>query len=294
MTARLRAAWTPEGMALAFFYLFTITAILGYWNFGLNPDRLPQTEWAVAIYQRSFPWFARGQILVSAMVLLVALWRHSGFRWIPALLAVYLLSFTAEHVGTGYGIPFSGYGYTGLLGAKLFGRVPYVIPLSWFLMAAPSWILARRTFPAPGQWAARIVQATFLLVLWDLALDPAMSFLTPYWVWETPGSFYGMPWVNLAGWALTGVILMTALEILQRRLDWAGSLSARWAVGYYFAVVLMPLGMVAAAGLHGSTGATLGALAVAWGVHRVFGIRGEASSRTQGAVVPAAVPEGAA
>ena len=137
--------------------------------------------------------------------------RYAGARWIPAFLTVYVLSFLAEHIGTGYGIPFSGYEYTGLLGPKLLGRVPYVIPLSWFLMAAPSWILARRVFPR-GRVVPRIVMATFLLVLWDLPLDPAMSFLTPYWLWQNPGSFYGMPWVNLAGWALTGVVL-TLLDL---------------------------------------------------------------------------------
>jgi len=273
MIDKARGTWTPEALALGFFYLFTVTAILGYWSFGLNPERLPQTPWAIGIYQRSFPWFARGQIIVSALVLFVAMRRHSGLRWLPALGAVYLLSFTAEHVGTGYGIPFSGYEYTGLLGAKLLGRVPYVIPLSWFLMSAPAWILARRTFPASGQAFPRILLATFLLVLWDLALDPAMSFLTPYWVWENPGSFYGMPWVNLAGWALTGVVLMVVLEILQRRLDWAGSLPEGWSLGYYLAVRLMPLGMVTVAGLWWSTAVPLAALGTVYGIHRAFGPR---------------------
>lgn len=262
--------WTAEGKALAGFYLFTAFAVFGYWNFGLNPERLPDLQFATAIYQVSFPWFARSQIILSALVLTVALWRHARLRWVPALVAVYVLSFVAEHAGTGYGIPFSGYGYTGLLGPKLMGRVPYVIPLSWFLMSAPAWILARETFPRAGQFVPRILQATFLLVLWDLALDPAMSHLTPYWLWENAGPFYGMPWVNLAGWALTGVILMIALEVLDRVLDWSGSLSPRWALGYYLAVLLMPLGMVTAAGLWGAVAATLGALGVAWGIHRVF------------------------
>lgn len=270
MTDRMRR-WTPEAMALGFFLIFTVIAVAGYAAFGLNPARLPRSDWAVTIYQNSFPWFARAQILISGAVLFVALFRHAGLRWIPALVAVYLLSFTSEHVGTGYGIPFSGYEYTGLLGARLLDRVPLVIPLSWFLMAAPAWILARHTFPGRGTTLPRILQATFLLVLWDLALDPAMSFLTPYWVWENAGPFYGMPWVNLAGWAFTGVILMAALEILDRRMDWAGSLSWRWALGYYLVVLLMPLGMVTAAGLWGAVGATLGALALAWGVHRAFG-----------------------
>lgn len=261
----------PESVALGIFLAFTVFAILGYWNFGLNPERLPATDWAVGIYQISFPWFARAHILISAAVLLFVMSRHSGLRWIPALATVYLLSFTSEHVGTGYGIPFSGYEYTGLLGARLGSRVPFVIPLSWFLMSAPAWILARHTFPGRSQVIPRILQATFLLVLWDLALDPAMSFLTPYWMWENTGAFYGMPWVNLVGWAATGLVLMTALEWLDRRLDWAGTLSWRWALAYYLVVLLMPLGMITVAGLWWATVATLAALALAWGVHRVFG-----------------------
>lgn len=261
----------PDAVALGIFLGFTVFAILGYWNFGLNPDRLPATDWAVGIYQISFPWFARAHILISAGVLFFVMSRHSGLRWVPALVAVYALSFTSEHVGTGYGIPFSGYEYTGLLGARLGSRVPFVIPLSWFLMSAPAWILARRTFPERGQALPRILQATFLLVLWDLALDPAMSYLTPYWLWEKTGVFYGMPWVNLVGWAATGLVLMAALEWFDRRLDWAGTLSWRWALAYYLVVLLMPLGMITVAGLWWATAATLGALALAWGVHRVFG-----------------------
>ncbi len=280
MTAAVRSASTPgpaprartpEALALAGFLAFTLVAILGFWNFGLNPGRLPATDWAIRIYQVSFPWFARAHILISGGVLFFVLVRNAGVRWIPALLAVYALSFTSEHVGTGYGIPFSGYEYTGLLGPRLLDRVPLVIPLSWFLMSAPAWIIARRTFPDPGQALPRVLQATFLLVLWDLALDPAMSFLTPYWVWENSGPFYGMPWVNLVGWAATGLVLMITLELLDRRMDWAGTVSWRWALAFYLVVLLMPLGMIAVAGLWGATAATLGALGVAWGVHRFFG-----------------------
>lgn len=253
---------SPEGWALAGFLAFTVVAVVGYGVFGLHPERLPSSAFATRIYQVSFVFFARAQIVASALVLGVALVRHARLRWIPALGAVYLLSFLAEHVGTGYGFPFSGYAYTGMLGPKLLGRVPYLIPLSWFLMAAPSWILARALTGAHGRTVARVALAAALLVVWDLALDPAMSFLAPYWVWERPGAYYGMPWVNLAGWFGTGLALMAALEALDRRLDWAGSLPVRWAAGYYLVVLLMPLGMVAAAGLWGAVAATLLAVAV--------------------------------
>lgn len=260
---------TPEGWALVGLYAFTAVALIGYAVFGLRPENLPPGSWAVQFYSVSFPFFARMHIVVTAVVLFVALARHAGARWIPAMAAIYAVSFLAEHVGTGYGFPFSGYSYTGLLGPKLAGRVPYVIPLSWFLMSAPAFVMARATFPGRSRALPRIVLASLLLVTWDLALDPAMSFLAPYWLWENTGPFYGMPWVNLLGWLGTGLVIMAILEGFERvGRGWSGTLPVRWSAVYYGGVLLMPLGMIVAAGLWWAVVATLGALALLWGLHR--------------------------
>jgi putative membrane protein len=101
----------------------------------------------------------------------------------------------------------------------------------------------------------------YFLTAWDLALDPAMSYLTPYWIWEATGPFYGMPWVNLLGWMGTGMVLMAVLEGLGAR-RWGPSISLPWAAAYFGVVLLMPLGMVAAAGLWWAVLATALALAV--------------------------------
>ena len=111
-----------------------------------------------------------------------------------------------------------------------------------------------------------IVLGAYLLTAWDLALDPAMSFLTPYWVWEESGPFYGMPWVNLAGWMATGMILMGLLEVFGSR-RWGPHLPLGWLAAYYGVVLLMPLGMVLAAGLWWALLAVGVALALAWGVN---------------------------
>ena len=66
--------------------------------------------------------------------------------------------------------------------------------------------------PAPifdTLWALRL-----LLLAWDLALDPAMSYATRYWIWGDEGPYYGMPWLNLFGWYVTGVVLMAVLSLL--------------------------------------------------------------------------------
>jgi uncharacterized membrane protein len=57
-----------------------------------------------------------------------------------------------------------------------------------------------------------------------------------------------MPWVNLAGWMGTGLVLMTALEALNAR-RWTAKFDVRWVLAYYLAVLFMPVGMLAASGI---------------------------------------------
>lgn len=259
--------FSPGRRSLSALYGFTAIAILGYGVFGLNPGRIPQIPALFTFYSYSFNLFAQLHIWLCAAVLGVVLVRFARTEWVPAFLVVYLLSFTSEFVGTGYGIPFGGYSYTELLGPRVGGRVPIVIPLSWFLMALPSWVLAQATFPVErGRSGARILFASLLLTSWDLALDPAMSYLTPYWRWEDSGPYYGMPWLNLFGWYVTGLVIITAIEWLGGR-RWAVRLPLRWTAVYYFGVLLMPLGMIAVAGLWLGVGVTLAVLALAWGIH---------------------------
>lgn len=257
MISRLTSPRAPERWALLALLLFTVVAVAGYWIFALHPQRLAATPGAAQFYAISFQFFARVHILLSAVALGVVLVGRLGARWLPALGAVYALSFLAEHVGTGFGFPFGGYAYTGLLGPKLWGRVPALIPLSWFLMALPAWVLALRAYP--GSAPRRVAVAAALLVAWDLALDPAMSFLTPYWVWESPGPYYGMPWINLAGWFVTGVVLMVALDRLVPPAD-IRALPLAWMASYYVVVLLMPVGMLAAAGHWLAVGVTAAAV----------------------------------
>ena len=269
-----------ERASLAALYIFTLAAVLGYGVFALHPERLPATDFARSFFASSFALSARVHILLSTLVLALAFFRRAGARWLVALLTVFVLSFLAEHTGTGTGFPFSGYRYTSLLGPRIGERVPWLIPASWFLMAAPSWILARRTFPT--RLVPRVLFASYLLMLWDVALDPAMSHLVTYWIWETPGPYYGMPWLNFAGWYGTGLVLMAALEFLDRRLDWAGDVPVRWALLYHVAIVLMPLGMLLAAGAWGAVAATIAGAALALVVHLLASSRGAPPSVVSG------------
>jgi uncharacterized membrane protein len=108
-----------------------------------------------------------------------------------------------------------------------------------------------------------------------------MSFLTPYWLWEETGPYYGMPWMNLLGWFVTGLALMGVLSATGGP-RWSEWIDARFALIYYAAVLLMPLGMVAAAGEWLAVVTTLAALGMWGGAARL--------ANRSAAILPGSVP----
>ncbi|MCA9737538.1 MAG: carotenoid biosynthesis protein [Gemmatimonadota bacterium] len=223
-------------------WVFAVVSAIGYGLFGLDPTRVPDHPWVQAFYRASFALFARGQVALMLVVIGIALRRAAGWRWLPGLVLVFLLSLGVELLGTTTGLPFGPYHYTGLLGWRIQGEVPALIPLSWFAMCVPALGLGRAAspgLPRVGTW----VVGAWLLTAWDLALDPAMSHLVPYWVWEVDGSWYGMPLLNLAGWFATGLFLLAALDLAGAG-RWVDALPASWLQGYYVAVLATPVTML--------------------------------------------------
>jgi putative membrane protein len=187
-----------------------IASLLGYGIFASRPEMLgglgPQ---GVAFYAWAFQGFAVLNMLLGGLAMVLETAQRNTLRVLfLSFGAVYCVSLASELLGTTYGLPFGPYEYTALLGPKWFDKVPLLIPLSWFTMAWPAWILARHK----TQGLRAVLVASALLVAWDLVLDPAMSSITNYWIWGETGTYYGMPWSNLFGWGLTGLVLLAILS----------------------------------------------------------------------------------
>ena len=211
-----------------------IASLLGYGIFTSRPDLLIQVDPQAKFFAWAFHSFAVGNMLFGGLaVVWDALLRDRG-RALSAFAVVYVVSFGSEFLGTTYGIPFGAYSYTALLGPKWFDKVPLLIPLSWFTMSWAVWVMARRWLHG---WAA-VLLGTALLVAWDLLLDPAMSKVTSYWVWGDVGSYYGMPWSNLIGWAITGLVLLALLNRVAPR----PRTGLTFAIWVYLVNVFLPLG----------------------------------------------------
>jgi putative membrane protein len=207
-------------IAWTFVALHAFALLLGL--FGLlvampHPELFAGNAAATAFYAKAMNDTGGTAMFLGALAMIAyGVWQLGPRRTLIFFLAATIISATAELTGTKTGWPFGGYEYTNFLGPKLLGRVPAAIPLSWFYMGFAALILAdaivaarvtrRRTL-----WT--IVLATWLLVAWDLVLDPSMAApnlqYIHFWIWHETGPYFGMPLRNLAGWFGTGLIFIT-------------------------------------------------------------------------------------
>ena len=148
-------------------------------------------------------------------------WRHTLVFF--ALSAV--ISWVFEQVGVETGLVYGPYHYTEQLGVKL-GHVPLLIPLAWFMMIYPSYIIANLI--ADGQTIGtrgglgRIVWLSFLgalvMTAWDVVMDPVMSGpVHKSWIWEQGGPYFGVPVQNFIGWVLTTFTVYLLYRLFERR-----------------------------------------------------------------------------
>jgi len=133
-----------------------------------------------------------------------------GWRSTLLLLALtFAISLLFESVGVATGWVYGPYHYTDKLGAKFLGLVPLLIPVAWFMMTYPSYVIASRLVPAIKKgWVWRLsvaVLGAVIMTAWDLTMDPMMV-AGGHWVWEQPGAYFGIPLQNYWGWWLTTFI----------------------------------------------------------------------------------------
>jgi len=168
--------------------------------------------------------------------------REGGSRALRLVGSVVLVSLLFESIGVATGWIYGPYHYTLKLGPLFLGLVPYWIPVAWFMMSYPSLVIADRLIPPQGKRWVRILKVAAVgalaMTAWDLVMDPFMV-AAGYWVWETPGAYFGVPLQNYGGWWLTvftSLVLYLLLAGPGRR---AGRTSLdRLALGSYLVTAL--------------------------------------------------------
>jgi carotene biosynthesis associated membrane protein len=222
---------------------------------------IPHPElWTASAAGRAFYAFAIDKTGGLAMILGALAMLAYGFSALGArrtlifFVAATVISASAELTGTKTGWPFGGYEYTSFLGWKIMGRVPFPIPLSWFYLGLAAYVLGDALavrFFVRARTVASIVLGTWLLVAWDLVLDPSMAApqlqYVHFWIWHERGPYFGLPLRNLAGWFATGALFIAVARALWR--DAPARADLRIPYTLYLANVLWSMVLSVAAGM---------------------------------------------
>ena len=152
-------------------------------------------------------------ILILTLMPLAFALLHGAVRYqwsgiIIFLVICLVVSNLLENTSILTGFPFGHYYYTSGLGPKLF-LVPLVIGPAYFGTGYLAWVLAtvligdvRPKASAFTTFAVPFI-ASFMMVAWDLGMDPTSSTIRHLWIWEQGGGYFGVPLTNYVGWFFT-------------------------------------------------------------------------------------------
>jgi len=155
----------------------------------------------------------------------------------------FIISNILENLSILTGVPFGHYYYSDSLGPKL-ALVPIFIALSYVSFGYLAWVLstvvvseARRRSSVLTAVATPLV-ASFIMVPWDLSLDPIASTINHAWIWTQGGGYFGVPISNFLGWSLTVYIFfqLFAIYLRQRGSD---DLSRALPITHYLQIILV-------------------------------------------------------
>jgi len=133
-----------------------------------------------------------------------------------------IVSGIMENLSILTGFPFGHYYYTNALGPKV-TLVPLLIFPSYIAFGYLAWVLStlivgrvRRGSTTFTSVAVPFV-ASFMMVAWDLSLDPIASTINQTWIWTQGGGYFGVPISNFLGWSLTVYIFFQLFALYLRK-----------------------------------------------------------------------------
>jgi len=139
-------------------------------------------------------------------------------------LVTWAISLFFEALSIHTGLPFGVHFHYTVESFSLFG-VPLIIIFAYFGTGYFSWMLShvftgQFSKKLEGKWIFVVpLIAAFILVMWDLGLDPILSTVLSLWVWESPGPYFGVPILNFVGWFVIGFIFYQLFALYLSRYD---------------------------------------------------------------------------
>src|SRR3989449_1178866 len=186
------------GLAMAYVVSTILRAILP--NLNTFPTIHPLFPFTLIHGMKRYPW--KGITIFVVITLIV-----SGIM---------------ENLSILTGFPFGHYYYTDALGPKV-TLVPILIFPSYIAFGYLAWVLSilivggvRRGSTIFTTVAVPLV-ASFMMVAWDLSLDPIASTINQTWIWTQGGGYFGVPISNFLGWSLTVYIFFQLFAAYLRK-----------------------------------------------------------------------------
>ncbi|GAE33547.1 carotenoid biosynthesis protein [Halalkalibacter akibai] len=194
----------PNTFDLILFRLFVFWYVSGVilLTFSILP---PALEWANAIF-----------LILAGTLGGTYFIRNYGFvSGVCISLFIIIFTILVEWVGVTYGLFFGHYYYNPDFGLFIFD-LPLTIGFAWLMVIATTHVIAK-------QLTIHLVKLRFLAfafvgalaaVIMDLILDPVAYLVKQYWIWNTDGIYYGIPFSNFAGWFCLAFVIHLIIYLL--------------------------------------------------------------------------------
>ena len=121
----------------------------------------------------------------------------------------------AHSIGALTGIPFGPVTYTGATGLKLFGVLPWFMPLVWVVVILNARGVSRlilrpwRKLRVYGYWLIGLTAV--LTLIFVLGFEPFATRARDYWIWHPTKltvDWYGTPLSDFLGWVVSALLIL--------------------------------------------------------------------------------------
>ena len=173
-----------------------------------------------------------GIIIITPFSFVHGVRRYNMKKMIFFVIMITVVSWSYETLSILTGFPFGHYNYTDVLGPKLW-LVPIIIMPAYFAVGYLSWVIGsllldKKDASIKGSEVLLLpLISSFIMVFWDISMDPINSTITKMWIWHDGGAYFGVPFVNYMGWFLC-VFTFYIIFALYLRADKTSGKNATW------------------------------------------------------------------
>ena len=141
------------------------------------------------------------------------------------LVALCGYTYAVELAGVRTGYPYGEFAYGVDLGPMVAG-IPAALPLFFLPLVVNAYLLSLLLFgDAARRATVRVPVVIAAVVGMDLVLDPA-AVAVGFWGYDAGGLYYGVPWLNYAGWVLSATVSVVIVDAVLDRASVLGRLDS--------------------------------------------------------------------